>query len=132
MSELPPATLEGWYVLHQIFSVDWASLRQREAAARDALTGGATRLMERLASAPGGGWSAAYRLAGGGADVMLVHFRDSLEALADADEAFLTSTTREVQPIRGVDGKALPAAPGPLTREASKALAAVVASDADP
>ena len=30
----------------------------------------------------------------------------------DADEAFLTGTTRDVQPIRSVDGRALPAAPG--------------------
>src|SRR5207302_5770563 len=34
-----------------------------------------------------------------------------LAALARADEAFLTSTTREVQPIAQVDGVALPAAP---------------------
>jgi branched-chain amino acid aminotransferase len=34
-------------------------------------------------------------------------------ALADADEAFLTSSTREVQAIGRVDGRALPAAPGP-------------------
>ena len=33
-------------------------------------------------------------------------------ALAQADEAFLTSTVREVQPITAVDGRALPRAPG--------------------
>lgn len=59
--------------------------------------------------------------------------RDLSEAdLRGADEAFLTSTTREVQPIRAVDAKVLPAAPGPMTREASAALRAVVASDIDP
>lgn len=52
--------------------------------------------------------------------------------LLNADEAFLTSTTREVQPIGAVDGKALSAAPGPMTKEASRGLAAVVASDIDP
>jgi branched-chain amino acid aminotransferase len=36
-------------------------------------------------------------------------------ALATAEEAFLTSTTRDVQPIRVVDGTPLPAAPGPVT-----------------
>ena len=35
-------------------------------------------------------------------------------ALLAAPEAFLVSTAREVQPIRAVDGVALPAAPGPL------------------
>jgi branched-chain amino acid aminotransferase len=55
-----------------------------------------------------------------------------LEALAAADEAFLTSSTREVQPIRLVDGVALPAAPGPLTAEAADAFRALVARDLDP
>ncbi|MBW3611826.1 MAG: aminotransferase class IV [Actinobacteria bacterium] len=53
-------------------------------------------------------------------------------ALADADEAFLTSTTREIQPISTVDGHALSVAPGPLTRAAMDAFAALVTSDPDP
>ena len=56
----------------------------------------------------------------------------ALSALAGADEAFLTSTTREVQPIAAVDGRALPAAPGPLTSTAMAAFAVLVASDLDP
>lgn len=53
-------------------------------------------------------------------------------ALADADEAFLTSTTREVQPIACVDGRALPAAPGPVATEAAAAFTALVAKTLDP
>jgi branched-chain amino acid aminotransferase len=45
-----------------------------------------------------------------------------LDALAGADEAFLTSSTRDVQPIRTVDGRALPSAPGPLTSRAIEAF----------
>jgi branched-chain amino acid aminotransferase len=44
-------------------------------------------------------------------------------ALADADEAFLASSTRDVQPIRMVDGNLLPAAPGPLTSRAAAVFA---------
>jgi branched-chain amino acid aminotransferase len=55
-----------------------------------------------------------------------------LGALARADEAFLTSSTREVQPIDAVDGHSLPAAPGPLTRAATAAFQALVARDLDP
>ncbi|HUP69542.1 MAG TPA: aminodeoxychorismate lyase [Acidimicrobiales bacterium] len=54
---------------------------------------------------------------------------------ADLDrctEAFLASTTREVQPIGQVDGRPLPSAPGPLTEAAGAAFAAVVAGDIDP
>ncbi|HWA66017.1 MAG TPA: aminotransferase class IV [Mycobacteriales bacterium] len=46
-----------------------------------------------------------------------------LEALAAADEAFLTSSTRDVQPIRAVDGRVLAAAPGPLTARAREVFA---------
>ena len=55
-----------------------------------------------------------------------------LSALAEADEAFLTSTTREVQPIRAVDGRELPAAPGPLTGAAAAAFKSVVSRSIDP
>jgi branched-chain amino acid aminotransferase len=53
-------------------------------------------------------------------------------ALAEADEAFLTSSTREVQSIRAVDGVALPAVPGPLTAAAAAAFKDLVAKDLDP
>jgi branched-chain amino acid aminotransferase len=46
-----------------------------------------------------------------------------LDALAGADEAFLTSSTRDVQPIRTVDGRPLPSAPGPLTTRAIESFA---------
>jgi branched-chain amino acid aminotransferase len=55
-----------------------------------------------------------------------------LSALADADEAFLTSSTRDVQAIATVDGAPLPAAPGPLTKAAADAFRALQERDADP
>ncbi|MQA98591.1 MAG: 4-amino-4-deoxychorismate lyase [Streptosporangiales bacterium] len=55
-----------------------------------------------------------------------------LGALAEAEEAFLTSTTRDVQPIRAVDGHVLPAAPGPFTRRAMEIFAERGATDLDP
>lgn len=55
-----------------------------------------------------------------------------VERLADAEEAFLTSSTREIQPIASVDGRALPAAPGPVTTAAAAAFRALVTSDLDP
>ncbi len=55
-----------------------------------------------------------------------------LEALASADEAFLTSTTRDVHPIHAVDGRPLPSAPGPLTQAAAQAFARLKATQIDP
>jgi branched-chain amino acid aminotransferase len=52
--------------------------------------------------------------------------------LRDATEAFLTSSTREVQPIRAVDGVPLPHCPGPATAAAAAAFADLVARDLDP
>ncbi|MDQ4091429.1 MAG: aminotransferase class IV [Actinomycetota bacterium] len=55
-----------------------------------------------------------------------------VEALASAEEAFLTSSTREVQPIRSVDGRSLGNCPGPLTVGAGAAFRALVAREVDP
>jgi branched-chain amino acid aminotransferase len=55
-----------------------------------------------------------------------------LSALAGADEAFLTSSTRDVHPIETVDGRPLPHCPGPLTATARAAFAALVSSTLDP
>ena len=55
-----------------------------------------------------------------------------LGALAATSEAFLTSSTRDVQPISLVDGVALPTCPGPHTAAAAAAFAALMARDLDP
>jgi branched-chain amino acid aminotransferase len=47
----------------------------------------------------------------------------NVDDLQAASEAFLASTTREIQAVSEVDGRAFPAAPGPLTREAQDAFA---------
>ena len=54
-----------------------------------------------------------------------------LSALHDADEAFLTSSIRGVQPIRAVDGQPLPRCPGPLTATAARAVAELLAASLD-
>jgi branched-chain amino acid aminotransferase len=46
--------------------------------------------------------------------------------LRAAHEAFLASTTREIQAVSAIDGAALPESPGPRTREAQEAFAATL------
>jgi branched-subunit amino acid aminotransferase/4-amino-4-deoxychorismate lyase len=53
-------------------------------------------------------------------------------ALAAAQEAFLSGTTRDVQSIRNVDGLSLPAVPGPATRKAAEIFAQRSAESPDP
>jgi branched-chain amino acid aminotransferase len=55
-----------------------------------------------------------------------------LAALASAEEAFLSGTTRDVQPIRRVDGEELAAAPGPVTRKVADVFAMRAAESPDP
>ncbi|HUR23777.1 MAG TPA: aminotransferase class IV [Acidimicrobiales bacterium] len=55
-----------------------------------------------------------------------------MATLAGADEAFLTSSTRDIQPIRSIDGRSLPTCPGPLTEGAGNAFRALVERDLDP
>ncbi len=55
-----------------------------------------------------------------------------VEALRLASEAFLTSTTREVQPISSVDGMAMLSVPGELTARLAKAFREMAEADVDP
>jgi len=54
-----------------------------------------------------------------------------MAVLDEADEVFLTSSTRDVQGQHRVDGHRLDA-PGPITREVARAFADLVATDIDP
>ena len=55
-----------------------------------------------------------------------------VEALATADEAFLASSTRDIQPVATVDGTRLPAAPGLVTANAIDVFAEKSAGNPDP
>jgi hydrogen peroxide-dependent heme synthase len=96
MSALPPATLEGWYSLHQAFTLDFARLRQLDEGIRGNLAGEAAALLTDLAEPQGEGWSAAFRVIGGGSDLLLVHFRRTLEELAAAEARLRRSSLDDV------------------------------------
>ena len=50
----------------------------------------------------------------------------TLDDLRGASEAFLASSAREVQPVRAIDDVAIPAAPGPVSRDASQRVSAYI------
>jgi branched-chain amino acid aminotransferase len=53
--------------------------------------------------------------------------------LGSVDEAFITSSTRDVQPVRAIDARVLPGgAPGPLTRHAMEVWAVRSVEHVDP
>jgi branched-chain amino acid aminotransferase len=61
--------------------------------------------------------------------VKALHVEEGEWPVADlraAQEAFLASTTREIQAVAAIDGRELVEAPGPRTREAQRAFAATL------
>lgn len=82
----PPETLEGWYSLHQVFSIDRDASRTDTAARVDSTQ------ITALTSVPAEkGWSTAVKLIGSSSDVLVVHFRETLDEIGVAQEAFLRS-----------------------------------------
>ena len=64
--------------------------------------------------------------------VRALHVEEGAWPLADlraASEAFLASTTREIQAVSAIDGTALPETPGPRTRAAQGAFAATLGAE---
>jgi branched-chain amino acid aminotransferase len=55
-----------------------------------------------------------------------------IDVLSECEEAFVTSTSRDVHPIATIDGRRLADAPGALTREAMTVFAERAAADVDP
>lgn len=88
----PPETLEGWFALHQIFhfrdlTLDAARLARMLTGAGAALDpeSKSTKPRAKKSGTPAG-WSCFVRLIGSTADLMVIHFRDSLDAIGAAQE----------------------------------------------
>ena len=97
MSQLPPATLEGWYALHQVIALDWAGLHGLDATARTRLVAG--RANARQTTCPTSPAGRVLPIVGGGADTLFIHFRETPDALADAQPDH-RSRARAVPPHR--------------------------------
>ncbi len=89
----PPETIEGWFVLHQIFRLKKAKLDATRLArmAKTALTQpvrGRKSSVKARADRAGQseGWSACARLIGSTADLLVIDFRDSLDAIGTAQD----------------------------------------------
>ena len=85
-SPQPPATLEGWFALHQSFVLNRGALRRATPGSRYAALSEAGEVIGAMARPPAGdGWSLPVRLTGNTADFMLVHFRRTLAGLGEAE-----------------------------------------------
>jgi hydrogen peroxide-dependent heme synthase len=80
-----PQTREGWYVLHDAYVVDWP--RWRACHAGSDIMEEAQAWLER-AQATAKGDSALYSIVGQKADLMLVHYRESVAGLDQVELSF--------------------------------------------
>jgi peroxiredoxin len=78
----PAETVDGWYALHQMLQVDRAALRALGPERLANAVRSAAVTLDALATPEEAGWSAVVPLVGSPADVMLVHLRPTLDALA--------------------------------------------------
>lgn len=79
MTAFPPVplTVEGSYVLHQVFAFDWAAWNNTSMEDRKRIGDEAARALQELEPQQ----SALYSTLGHKGDLLLVHFRDSIAAL---------------------------------------------------
>ncbi len=80
-----PLTLDGASLLHQMFRFDWPAWRRLDALGRDRAIAEAASLLaplEKTTSEARPSQSAVFAQLGHKGDLMLVHFRDSIEMLA--------------------------------------------------
>jgi peroxiredoxin len=103
----PPETLEGWFALHQIFrfrkpKLDAGRLAGMVKAAAASLEPAKKSKTQARARQPGStaGWSSFARLIGSSADLMVIHFRDSLDSIGVAQEDLARTQLAEmVEPV---------------------------------
>jgi peroxiredoxin len=80
----PPETLEGWYALHQIFTVENdPPTSEPNHHLPPTNVGGSREALDR----PQAGWSAYVRLIGSAADLMVIHFRPTLDDIGVAQRS---------------------------------------------
>ena len=94
---VPPAlTLEGWYAHPQLFSIDRTALRAMTPEARAEAAARTVRALHELAQPAEGGWSAPALLIGSTADVMVLHFRPTLDGVGEAQRRVLGASLSQV------------------------------------
>ena len=94
-----PETLEGWYSLHQIFAVDRAAVDVSGGVLPRHETRGIESTQNGL-HASGAGWSVCVGLIGSSADLMVIHFRPTLDEIGQAQRVFARDAAASMLRLR--------------------------------
>jgi chlorite dismutase len=93
---IPPLALHGWYMLTQFIDVV-PPFDDEPVAQRDARLDHLAETLAGWDDLGEGGWTALYRMVGGGSDYMLLHLRPQLDLLGEAERALrLHPTSRDL------------------------------------
>lgn len=87
-------TMDGWYTLHNLFTIDWKKWKQAPALERETAIKEFTDLVSTWdeVEQEENGSHGVYHILGQKADVMIILLRPSMEELADAETALNKST----------------------------------------
>ena len=83
-----PETMEGWYVQHDLYTVDWQALRKLKAGKRHKLLDELSAWLKQAAAVEKGD-SGAFIVSGQKAEVMFIHYRETPEQLNDVRRALM-------------------------------------------
>lgn len=96
-----PETLEGWYVQHDMYTIQWPQWRALPASERDTVIESAAAWLHAQAT-PEQGSSAFFSMLGHKSDLLMMHFRPTLEALNGAELSLRqTALFAYLQPVYG-------------------------------
>ena len=95
-----PETMDGWSIMHHIFSVDWSAWRAQGESQRAEIVSEAAAYLEKAADHKDG-HSAIFSLLGHKGDLLFLNFRKTLDELNEVElgfrqlglTAFMTETT---------------------------------------
>ncbi len=82
-----PETLEGWAILHGIFRINWPSWKRLDEQKQRQILDEAAEYLHQT-SPPREGESALFSLLGHKGDLLLLHFRPTLDLLNEAEIGF--------------------------------------------
>lgn len=81
-----PQTIEGFYLLHDIYNVDWAALRALSSDERARIADEARTWLDTAAGVARGD-SAAYSILTQKGDLMFLHYRDTPDQLSEVEQS---------------------------------------------
>ncbi|RIL10718.1 MAG: heme-dependent peroxidase [Proteobacteria bacterium] len=88
-TEFPPETAEGWSVLHELYEIDWQSIKRGDAGKLRAEVQEVSEWLAGRETLSDDGQSAAFSMLGHKGQFMLLHFAPSFDLCGELEKQFL-------------------------------------------